>query len=132
MVDTVAEAINKQVVSVARTLRQSLQAKLRRPLLRRAGKNAALEPRRKKRIMKTDNKPTSNTKGESMIKIYALTALMFVLIVDAVLAGGQLVGLLQLPNRVLPYIGGALLGYVVVGTFVVTHICAKSMVNRKG
>ena len=132
MVDTVAEAINKQVVSAARTLRQSLQAKLRRPLLRRAGKNAALEPRRKKRIMKTDNKPTSNTKGESMIKIYALTALMFVLIVDAVLAGGQLVGLLQLPNRVLPYIGGALLGYVVVGTFVVTHICAKSMVNRKG
>lgn len=77
----------------------------------------------------TDN---NKSKGESVVKIYAATALMFVLIVDAVLAGGELVGLLNLPNRVLPYIGGALIGYVIVGTFVVTHICAKSMLNRKG
>lgn len=67
-----------------------------------------------------------------MVKIYALTILMFALIVIAVLGGGELVGLLHLPNRVLPYIGGALLGYVVVGAFVVTHICAKSMLNKKG
>lgn len=78
--------------------------------------------------------PTDNSKsnGEGVVKVYALTALMFALIVVAVLAGGELVGLINLPNRMLPYIGAALLGYVVVGTFVVTHLCAKSLLNRKG
>lgn len=81
----------------------------------------------------TETQPTNKSKGDSgVVKHYATTALMFALIVIAVLAGGELVGIINLPNRVLPYIGGALLGYVIVGTFVVTHLCAKSMLNKKG
>ncbi len=81
----------------------------------------------------TETKPTNNSKSDNgSFKLTITTILMFALIVIAVLAGGELVGILHLPNRVLPYIGGAMLGYVIVGTYVVTHICAKSMLNKKG
>lgn len=80
----------------------------------------------------TDPKNSKPKTDGGAFKHYVVTILMFALIVVAVLAGGELVGLLHLPNRALPYIGGALLGYVVVGTFVVTHLCAKSMLNKKG
>ena len=82
--------------------------------------------------MKTENKPTNNSKNEGVIKHYAITILMFSLIVIAVLAGVTLLGVPLLPKRAEPYVGGALLGYVVVGGAIVTHLCAKTLLNRKG
>lgn len=82
--------------------------------------------------MKTDNQPTKKTKSDGVVKLYALTILMFSLIVIAVLGGGQLIGLISLPHKLQAYIGAALIGYVVVGAFVVTHLGAKFMLNKKG
>lgn len=77
--------------------------------------------------MKTDLQTTKNSAKELL-----LTALMFGLIVIAILSGGQLVGVIDLPTRVLPYLGGALIGYVLVAGAIVTHYCVKFMLNKKG
>lgn len=59
-----------------------------------------------------------------------LTALMFGLVADMVLAGAQLIGIVNLPDRLLPYIGGCMVGYVVVGGIVVTHLSVKFMLKK--
>jgi len=64
--------------------------------------------------------------------LWLTTALMFGLIVIALLGGSQLLGLIDLPTKAQSYIGGAMIGYVVVAGFVVTHLCAKFMLNKKG
>lgn len=76
-------------------------------------------------------KETLQTKTSNALH-YLATLLLFGLIVIALLSGAELVGIVELPNRVLPYIGGALIGYVVVASFVITHLCAKFMFNKKG
>lgn len=66
------------------------------------------------------------------IKEILLTILMFGLIVIAILSGAHLVGVVDLPVRVLPYLGGALIGYVLVASSIVTHYSVKFMLNKKG
>lgn len=59
-----------------------------------------------------------------------LTAIMFGWIVIALLAGGHLLGILQVPGKALHYVGGALIAYVFVGFITITHLCVKFMLKK--
>lgn len=61
-----------------------------------------------------------------------LTILLFAWIAITLLAGFQLIGLLTLPNRVLAYIGAALIGYILLAGIGVSYTCVKFMFNKKG
>lgn len=59
-----------------------------------------------------------------------LTLLMFGWIMAALLGGGFLLGFVELPAGTLPYIGGGLVAYVLVGFMVITHLCVKFMLKK--
>lgn len=59
-----------------------------------------------------------------------LTTLLFGWVAAALLGGMQLIGLVHLPTRAVPYIGGALLAYVVVCGMVITHAGVKFVVKK--
>ena len=83
--------------------------------------------------MKTE-KQSKETKQTNSIawKELLLSTLMFVLLVVALLGGAQLIGLLNLPVRMQSYLGAALIAYVFVSGIVVTYLCAKQMLVKKG
>lgn len=48
------------------------------------------------------------------------------------LSGAELIGAIELPDKVPTYLGAALIGYTVVGGIVVTNYCVKFLINKKG
>jgi hypothetical protein len=83
--------------------------------------------------MKTE-KQSKETKQQSKVawKELFLSALMFILLVVALLGGAELIGLLELPARMQSYLGAALIAYVFVSGIVVTYLSAKQMLIKKG
>lgn len=59
-----------------------------------------------------------------------LTVLLFGWIAAALLGGMQLIGLVHLPSSAVPYIGGALLGYVAVCGMIITHAGVKFVIKK--
>lgn len=59
-----------------------------------------------------------------------LTVILFGWVAAALLGGMQLVGLVHLPVKTVPYVGGALLGYVVVSGMIITHAGVKFVVKK--
>ena len=67
------------------------------------------------------------------LKISMLALLIFILIVTMLLGAGELIGAIIIPKGVSPYIGGILLGYVIVGIFTMVYLGAQSLLkNEKG
>lgn len=72
------------------------------------------------------NKVKSNTPE------VVLTALMFGWIFIALLSGAKLLGIISVSETVLHYMGAALIGYVFVGSVVVTNLCVKFILKKEG
>lgn len=76
--------------------------------------------------MKTDFGPMKKTSIAEIL----LTVLVFGWGVVSLVGGMHLIGITQIPARALPYIGGALIAYVIVTGAVVTLMCVKFMLKK--
>lgn len=61
----------------------------------------------------------------------AVLTIMTLLLTAAMLLGGMyLIGFIALPAKILHYIGGTLLTFIVIGAFVIIHNALKFMLNK--
>ena len=95
------------------------------------GRNAGSEKLPSKGKTNTMNNQKKSEKWFNL-KIIALTILIFILIASMLLAAGELTGIDALPKWLLPYIGGALIGYVIIGSFTLFYIGSQAILNGKG
>lgn len=81
-----------------------------------------------------DNPQTKRIKGktETIGAEVALTGIMFGLLSVALLGGWHLMGLIKLPPTASHWVGAALVGYMLVGGIIITHLCVKHLLNKKG
>lgn len=69
--------------------------------------------------------------SKSSISEFIVTILVLVLVGAMLLAGLQLTSFVDLPHKVIRYVGGAMLAYLVVIAFIIIHNSVKFM-SKKG
>lgn len=59
-----------------------------------------------------------------------VTLLILVLVSTMMVAGAQLTNIITVPPKILAYVGGTLLSFVVLGGFLIVHNCVKFMLKK--
>lgn len=62
----------------------------------------------------------------------ALTGIVFGIVGVALIGGLNLMGIVRVPTQVAHWVGAGLVAYVLIGGLVITHLCVKQMLIKKG
>ncbi len=82
---------------------------------------------------KKETKVSKKTKNNSIKagEIF-LTGIVFGIVGASLIGGFGLMGLVQLPSIVSHWVGAILIAYVLLGGIVITHLCVKQILVKKG
>lgn len=86
-----------------------------------------MKPQKDKK-MKTDFQTIKKTNVSEVL----LTVIVLALVGTMLMAGADLTGIVSLPAKMLAYLGGILLAFVVLFGFLIVHNCVKFMLKKEG
>lgn len=62
----------------------------------------------------------------------ALTGIMFGIVGVTSIGGLSLMGIIHIPLQIAHWVGAGLVAYVIIGGLIITHLCVKQMLTKKG
>lgn len=83
---------------------------------------------------KKETKVSKKTKGNTGVIAteVALTGIVFGIVGVSLIGGLNLMGVVKIPVQIAHWVGAGLIAYVLIGGLVITHLCVKQMLIKKG